>query len=644
MSSQSNLTSEERELPRLPVPTLERSSKEYLNSVVPLIIQKYGQSSLEECLRKIEILVNSLCEPGGLGVKLQNRLIDVERRSPNNWLNDNYWISCTYHSWRVGLPINSNWWIILKHDRDIPLRIIENLPDPGRFTDWQIRRAATMVHRMNVFRQMIDRGEILPDSSRAARWQRHWILNSLYGVTRIPAKPFDHLNLPNKSSKHIVVLAKDSIYSLNVLSDELDPLPAKQIESRLWAIINDVTSRPTAASIGCLTGLDRDRWTDAREHLLLISPTTNRKSLSTIEDALFAVCLDDSTQSGGIRSHIRVASSNHDGSNRWFDKSLSLIIENNSRASVMGEHSPCDALIPAIIVDFVMADGVGSGLCDPAVKTASHHLEPQTWNRLDWVTDSKISEYIEEARKYVSKASEDSDGSITWFKDYGADYIRQSAKFSPDAYVQMAIQLAWYRQIGSVTSTYETALTRLFKHGRTDVIRSLSKESYLWVKSMSRRMDDVHGVYNLFAHAISAHNKYTKDASLGRAFDRHFLGLKLQHRPDDDGPLPELFRDEMFGESSKWELSTSGLSAGERFIGTGFGCYGKGYGINYLIGSKLVKFGIETKRSDERTGSEEFGSFLIEALRDIRELCERATGQNVEEWKDDKKSLPKSHL
>ena len=48
----------------------------------------------------------------------------------------------------------------------------------------------------------------------------------------------------------------------------------------------------------------------------------------------------------------------------------------------------------------------------------------------------------------------------------------------------MALQLAWYRTRGEFTATYETVLTRLFKHGRTETIRTLSTDSCAWVLSM----------------------------------------------------------------------------------------------------------------------------------------------------------------
>ena len=62
---------------------------------------------------------------------------------------------------------------------------------------------------------------------------------------------------------------------------------------------------------------------------------------------------------------------------------------------------------------------------------------------------------------------------------------------SPDAFVQQILQLAWYRDQGYCTATYETASTRGMVDGRTDVIRTLSVESRDFVKAMLDENSDV---------------------------------------------------------------------------------------------------------------------------------------------------------
>ena len=63
--------------------------------------------------------------------------------------------------------------------------------------------------------------------------------------------------------------------------------------------------------------------------------------------------------------------------------------------------------------------------------------------------------------------------------------LPSAARLAPDAYIQMALQLAWYKSRGSFTATYETALTRAFDKARTETIRTLTEDSRAWVLSMA---------------------------------------------------------------------------------------------------------------------------------------------------------------
>ena len=64
------------------------------------------------------------------------------------------------------------------------------------------------------------------------------------------------------------------------------------------------------------------------------------------------------------------------------------------------------------------------------------------------------------------------------------------------------------------------------------------------------------------------HTSLTREAATGKGIDRHLLGLQEMLR-QSDGKLPELFDDELWYRSKQWKLSTSGLSAGHLFRGTG---------------------------------------------------------------------------
>ena len=48
---------------------------------------------------------------------------------------------------------------------------------------------------------------------------------------------------------------------------------------------------------------------------------------------------------------------------------------------------------------------------------------------------------------------------------------------SPDAFIQIAMQMAYYKDSnGKFALTYESCMTRLYLHGRTETVRAFSQE------------------------------------------------------------------------------------------------------------------------------------------------------------------------
>jgi carnitine O-acetyltransferase len=70
-------------LPRLPVPSLDESCALYLKSIIPL------QTSQEH--EKTKSIVSDFLA-SDLSKSLQQRLVDIDRASPTNWLEDNFWL------------------------------------------------------------------------------------------------------------------------------------------------------------------------------------------------------------------------------------------------------------------------------------------------------------------------------------------------------------------------------------------------------------------------------------------------------------------------------------------------------------------------------------------------------------------------
>jgi hypothetical protein len=87
------------------------------------------------------------------------------------------------------------------------------------------------------------------------------------------------------------------------------------------------STKPADANncIGSLTTLQRDEWAVARRDILSLS-SKNNTNVKAIDDALFALCLDDTEAK--TEDHAAWASSllsGEDGRNRWFDKCFQVM-------------------------------------------------------------------------------------------------------------------------------------------------------------------------------------------------------------------------------------------------------------------------------------------------------------------------------
>ncbi|KAG6910853.1 hypothetical protein DXG01_007169 [Tephrocybe rancida] len=478
-------------------------------------------------------------------------------------------------------------------------------------------------------------------------WLRQSTSN-MFNIGRIPAPFCDVICSPpptdSADSRKLLITIHNWFYAIDVYHTPDSPtdiphlMTPREIATRIRAVVLDVEQRLSngekALPVGVLSADDRDTWAANQQHLLSIHPT-NQKTYHTMLSSVMALSLDHMTHTTPpaahpthnpkgasqevLDSHLHTIRAHPlNVANRFYDKPFTLIVDPSTRAGATGEHSPCDALVPSIVAEYGIVQGVDEAAFESPPLSDT---DPGGWKRLDWVADDKIRRECDAAHSRALKIVEDSDDSVLWFEGYGTDWIKGIAKLGPDAYIQMVLQLAWYKARGEFTATYETVLTRMFKHGRTETLRTLTRDSRAWVLAMADPKSTMEARHAAFQRAIRTHSRLTKEAATGRGIDRHLLGLRLMLRSQDGEQVP-LFDDEMFERSQQWKLSTSGLSAGHLFRGTGFGAaYPDGYGINYLAAPDMIKFGIESKFSSPLTSTHKFKQSIIESLYETRILC-----------------------
>ncbi|KAI0852585.1 acyltransferase ChoActase/COT/CPT [Daldinia vernicosa] len=567
-------------LPRLPVPTLEETAARYVKSLHPLL------SPVEYAASKKA--VDEFIKPGGVGRKLQEKLI-ARRENPNNknWLYE-WWNDAAYLSYRDPVVPYVSYFYSHRDDR--------RRRNPAK-------RAAALTTAALEFKKQVDTGSLEPEYMKKlpiCMDSYKWMFNT----SRVPARPADHpVKYDPKDHKHIIVIRKNQFFKV---AHEVDgkQLNTSELESQFARIYDLAKGAP---AVGALTSENRDVWTDARKVLLDASPK-NKAAIEAIESASFVVCLDDASP---VTLEERAHQYWHgDGQNRWYDKPLQFIVNDNGTSGFLGEHSMMDGTPTHRLNDYVNDVIFGNKLdfSDPSVRSSLPEPTP-----VDFEVTKDVQAEIDRAIRDFNEVIGKHELAVQAYQAYGKGLIKKF-KCSPDAYVQMVIQLAYHKMYGKNRPTYESAATRRFQQGRTETCRTVSDESVAFCNAMADPEVSEKDRADLFRKAVAAHIEYISAASDGKGVDRHLFGLKKLLEPGED--LPAIYKDPAYAYSSSWFLSTSQLSS-EFFNGYGWSqVIDDGFGIAYMINENSLNFNIVSKG----LGSDKMSYYINEAANDLRDL------------------------
>ncbi|CAK9826557.1 Carnitine O-palmitoyltransferase 1, liver isoform [Anthophora retusa] len=591
-------------LPRLPLPSVENTMKRYLRSVRPLLD--------DENYARMETLANEFQK--GIGVKLQRYLI-LKSWWATNYVSD-WWEEYVYLRGRSPIMVNSNFYGI-DAIRMHPTKV-------------QAARAASFIYSCLQFRRLIERQELEPILIQGLVPLCSWQYERMFNTTRIPGRETDKI-VHYQDSKHIVVYHKGKYFKVLIYYKNRILQPC-EIEIQMQQILND-TSEPSKGEekLAALTAGERPAWAKAREEFF--AKSVNKVSLDLIEKAAFVVALDDEPyiydpadpdkldQYGRILLHGK-------GYDRWFDKSFTLCIGSNGRTGFNAEHSWADAPIMGCLWEFLIANEVEMGYNEDGTNKGDPEFTPPAPTRLQWDFNSKCIKAIEESHQVAWNLLNDLELRIYEHDAYGKGFMKVNS-MSPDAYVQLALQLAYYRDANKFSLTYEASMTRLFREGRTETVRSCTIESTAWVKAMEDPEATIDLKYQLLVAAAKQHQKGYQDAMCGKGIDRHLFCLYVVSKYlEVDSP----FLKEVLSEP--WKLSTSQTPHGQTPLinlkkhpncisaGGGFGPVADdGYGVSYIIaGEDLLFFHISCKRSSPKTNAARFAKRIEKALDDMKGL------------------------
>ncbi|KAK9675261.1 Carnitine O-acetyltransferase mitochondrial [Basidiobolus ranarum] len=332
--------------------------------------------------------------------------------------------------------------------------------------------------------------------------------------------------------------------------------------------------------------------------------------LEKLESATLLLCLDDTSPT--TRDEHSWSCWGGDGRNRYFDKSLQFLVFENGKAGFLAEHSSMDGTPNARLNDYILSS-IAKDTVNYGSETVRQDLKAP--EQLKFSFNDQVLKTIKDSEQSFDNTMAKQELSTLAYHGYGKNLIKKF-RSSPDAFVQMIIQLAYFKMYGTSRATYEAATTRKYEHGRTETGRTVSIESAAFVKAMEDLDVSNDQKVALASAAMDGHVKYLGAAAEGQGVDRHLFGLRLSLRPDE--PKPSIFTDEGYTKSTHWNLSTSQL-ASEHFDNWGFGeVVPDGFGIGYIIKNNALHFNVTSMH----LGSKTLNHLLAESAEEMKQIFE----------------------
>lgn len=274
-------------------------------------------------------------------------------------------------------------------------------------------------------------------------------------------------------------------------------------------------------SVGHLTTKARAEWAATRQELLAADPR-NSAGLDTIETALFCLSLEDFAPEDTLAACDQLL--HGDSANRWFDKAVSLIVFSDGRAGINVEHCGLDGTTILSFVDAMLgATAEQHAQRCGAAPQGLPSVEPVEFG-LNAKLRADVSAAAGSFAAYAAYAANTATTTLS-FEDFGSQAAKQ-LRISPDAFVQLAYQLAHHRAKGLIGATYESIATRQYRRGRTEAMRVVTPEIQRFVAAMEDPDVDQHARRAALRAAADKHVERAKDCQAGRAPEQHLWELQ----------------------------------------------------------------------------------------------------------------------
>ena len=526
-------------LPKLPIPELNSTLEKYLAALSPLQSNREHDETKAAAREFLD----------GEGKQLQEKL--KKYATGKSSYIEQFWYD-SYLNYDNPVVLNLN-----------PFFLLEDDPTPAR--DNQVTRAASLVISALCFVRAVRKEELPPDTLRGNPLCMYQY-SRLFGTARVPTESGCIIG-QDSEAKHMVVMCRGQFYWFDVLDDNQDLIMTeKDVAINLQSVVDDAEKTPiqeaAKSALGVLSTENRKVWSGLRDVLTRDEGSNNADCLNMVDSALFILCLDytEPTDVSDLCGNMLCGTNEvvrgvqvGTCTNRWYDK-LQIIVCKNGSAGINFEHTGVDGHTVLRFASDVYTDTIlryartingqaptlwASDSPDPSKRDPESFGDVSTTpHKLDWDMIPELSIALRFAETRLADLIAQNEFRTLDFAGYGKNFMT-STGYSPDAFVQMAFQAAYYGLYGRIENTYEPAMTKAYLHGRTEAIRPVTPESIEFVKTFwadnppQKKVDALKG-------ATQKHTAITRESSKAQGQDRHLYALYCvwQRAVNEEGAEP----------------------------------------------------------------------------------------------------------
>ncbi|KAK4210859.1 hypothetical protein QBC37DRAFT_27292 [Rhypophila decipiens] len=342
-------------------------------------------------------------------------------------------------------------------------------------------------------------------------------LKWLFNTYRRPQIGMDELH--KGVGDYCVVLKRGRLFRVDLQNGDV-PASIDTVKSAMTAILDQV--RDEGAWAGILTSDNRDSWARVRNELREASPE-NAHYFQTIEDAAFAINLDDNTPTTYADQAMQSKLGN--GFNRWNDKPIQFVITANGNSGVIIEHSHLDGTTPVPLYDR-MRDAIAT--YKPSSHPSQSTVSPP--QEIPLILPQTLNTHIETLRNRWAEATASRDFISYILPTIGAHLLgenRLPIKGSYDLLCQLALYLYYNHR---VIPNWQPIMLAHFHQGRHDMVQLASSPVRAFCEAAAGDKENlsVSQKRNLMLEACRDLSRRVTDAKDGKGFYRLFTVMEQQ--------------------------------------------------------------------------------------------------------------------